>query len=834
MTESRRQRIIPACRPREPGGQGKSISQLSMDSHPTPTRGEHFAGVTGYLGQYVRRNIYAARNVPCLSDHGFYGILDGEMKPIEYFVPGIRDEREAILARLRRPIPPHVTTAYTTAYSEPGETVLVPYCQGPSTVREITEGGRRALALNFDPSVVGVLRTALLPLPERKLVAVVARLGDSMKQGVPLSQYLKNLYASFCPACLRPAVADYFVWDREQDAPVAKYIRCPSCGWDGRTAVESEDRDRLAQVPVRGMHYHYVLDRVAPQTLSESFRARAESLLRLYSPRNLYALAELTIRIEGLFQDQAQHQALTALLLDCLDRCSSLTPLPSSIARRRGLSRPNRYLERNVWFAFRESITRLQSSSGRPIPEPAPSIGAFCASQEGTAVYVGQGLVRDLPEILAPHSIRLILFSPPALDAAAWTLSYLWGAWLHGNDSVTALRPLVRQRTHDATWYARVMASSLRRLAGLLRKDGRLVLVLSGESTVVLEALTLAALRARLDVATLLQCGADYRLELTPSLPPVPPASPVSLEEQIVEVVLKAAMGLIQARGEPVPWRTLHAEVQRQLAATGLPARALGAQTEELSPLDLVGDKVRASLENPELMRLAGPEGQEELWWLADPAEVDTPLCDRVERATHQILENSLGTTEEEFAAKVYRQFPGSLTPDAGLIAACLRSSGRQSTAGYWQLRPEDLPAERKAERHRVIQDLLALGKRLGYRTVPGREPFDVAWFGGETVRALFLVRWQAALGKTLALSGWTQNARPYLVIPGGRAALVSYKLAHNPLWQQAVDEAGWRFIKYRHVRRLVAQPELDEYVLQTIVGLDPIVEQEAAQLSLF
>jgi hypothetical protein len=62
----------------------------------------------------------------------------------------------------------------------------------------------------------------------------------------------------------------------------------------------------------------------------------------------------------------------------------------------------------------------------------------------------------------------------------------------------------------------------------------------------------------------------------------------------------------------------------------------------------------------------------------------------------------------------------------------------------------------------------------------------------------------------------------------------VSYKLAQNPVWQTTVDEQEWRFIKYRHVRQLVARPDVDEYTLRTVVGLDPIVEQESAQLSLF
>jgi hypothetical protein len=130
-----------------------------------------------------------------------------------------------------------------------------------------------------------------------------------------------------------------------------------------------------------------------------------------------------------------------------------------------------------------------------------------------------------------------------------------------------------------------------------------------------------------------------------------------------------------------------------------------------------------------------------------------------------------------------------------------------------------------------MIQHLLALGRHLGYRA-GSHPPFDVGWFRGDQVRAVLVVRWQAALSETLALD--PHGSRPYLVIPGGRATLVSYKLAHHPLWQQAVDRAGWQFIKYRHVRQLAAQRDVDEYALQTIVGLDPIVEREGAQIPLF
>ena len=187
------------------------------------------------------------------------------MRQIEHFVPGVLDEDDVALSRLRWPIPPGVTRAYTDAYTDPGEVVLVPYCQGVRVVREVLASERQVLALNFDPVMVLVVETALNAPAERDLDAAVARLGDDLKQGVPLRRYLEDLYVTTCPACLRPAVAGHFVWDRDLDAPVAKYLRCPVCAWDGQAAVDQEDLARLAEVPAQGMHYHYVLDRVAAQ-----------------------------------------------------------------------------------------------------------------------------------------------------------------------------------------------------------------------------------------------------------------------------------------------------------------------------------------------------------------------------------------------------------------------------------------------------------------------------------------------------------------------------------------------------------------------------------------
>jgi len=755
------------------------------------------------------------------------------MERIEHFVPAARGEIEGIVEHLRSPIPPGVGEAYVRSYTEPGERVLVPYCQGPEVVRELLSLGREPVALNFDPLLVLLARTELATPARRELDAAVARLGDSLKQGVPLRHYLMELYATVCPACQRQAVADYFIWDREDEAPVAKYVRCPACDWDGRTALEAEDRMRLEQVPAGEMHHHYLLDRIAPASHGRALRSRVESLLGIYSARNLYALAELTLKIDSIFSEGALVDALRILLLDCLDRCSSLAALPGSRARRRGLARPARFPELNVWRAFEQAAARLQAPSATPVPALAGSVAEFLLEGHHCEGVVAIGLVRDMPRALPPRSLGLILTSPPPLDSSVWSLSYLWGGWLLGAEAVTSLRPLLRQRTPDADWYARVMAGSFSTLVDLLRDNGRLVLILTNQRPSVVEALIFAASRARLGVMSLVQCGSDYRIELAATFPQPTIAARDTLETEICRITADAALQMIRIRGEPVPWSTLHAEIYRQLAETGLLARASDPGSSGPTVLDLVAEQVESALRTDRFVRLPAHESREELWWLTEPGKMASPLCDRVESVAYEILQDTLTISQTDFTAAIYARFGGRLTPDAGLVAACLDAYGSEVMPGWWQLRAEDRPQKRAEERRAMVKHLMVLGQRLGYRSIEW-DPFDVGWLDGQTMVAVFVVRWRALVSESIALGRTGSGVRMYLVIPGGRAALVSYKLAHNPLWQMAVDRDGWWFVKYRHIRQLVAQPDVDEYTLRTVVGLDPIVERETAQLPLF
>jgi hypothetical protein len=242
-------------------------------------------------------------------------------------------------------------------------------------------------------------------------------------------------------------------------------------------------------------------------------------------------------------------------------------------------------------------------------------------------------------------------------------------------------------------------------------------------------------------------------------------------------------------------------------------------------------------------------------------AEASTPLADRVELAVAEILRDLLAVAEVDLSRQVCARFPGPQTPDAHLVRLCLFSYGEEHAPGHWRLRTEDVFEARVTETDAVIGDLAALGRRLGFQAVlgaPRAGEWAVRWVdeAGHTPYA-FAVRTNAVLGDLLfgrpfllpgLHGGEIQPSLPQtgsqggvtvpcLTLPGGRAVLVGHKLRHDPRLRRAVERHGWQFLKFRHLRHLVeevAAKQLDRYAFRAALGLDPIVEQVEAQMSLW
>lgn len=757
------------------------------------------------------------------------------------FIPGKLAPPTGPLARYRPAQPRGAVEAYVRGLSEPGDLVVDLFCQGPQIVREAVEAGRRALGISVNPLLLLIARLGLGQCEAHSLNAAFTYLADERKGDVPLRHYLNDRYRSPCPTCEATGVAEWLAWEREGDRPFWKAVRCPRCdGAQEGPAVEA-DVKTAHQAPPRGLAYYYALDRVAPR--GHPGRERAAQLLELYTPRNLSALMDLAMRLDGLDADQAVKLALTGALLDCFDRGSSLDPYGEERARPRTLRVPAHYIERNVWLSFEDGVS-CSSAVGACAPVQRVDDADALLAGEAEGYTLISHAARDVRQRLPAQIAALIFVDPPRPDGVFWALSALWAGWLWETPAALALRPYLRRRRFDWDWHGRVLKAALRAAGPLLAPGGYLITLSCNPEKALLASTCVSASGSGYTLAGWgYEPDVGYRLiwRWTPDAATGERlADDVNLENlahDLSQAAGEAAIHILHRRAEPTETTTLTGGVYGDLTERGALARtaaSLERAGKQRHALSFVMDAIDDGLDAAPLVDIASEK--EARFWLAAPRRTDEPLADRVERAVWELLAHQSPWPINALIQAIYARFPGQLTPDLALALTCIDSYGAAEGETV-RLRPEDAPLQRNAELDRVRESLVILGERLGFKPVRGGS-WDVRWLDRKAdgrEQYVFDVTAEVSLGDYL-FAGRTvdEGAQRRLVIPGGRAALVDFKLRRDPRLPRLVEAGQWQFIKFRHLRRLLAQPDLDRYAFQTVSGLDPIVEQEAAQIPLF
>jgi len=734
---------------------------------------------------------------------------------------------------------------YVRALTRPGDLVVDLFCQGATPVQESVVAGRRALGFSVNPLLLLVARLGLGRCTPDALNAAFTRLADSRKGDLPLHRHLADLYRSHCPTCGGPGVAVWFAWDRDGEYPFEKAVRCPGCKMARRDEIQSgppdgEDVENARHVQPHGLAYYYALDRAAP--LDHPARERAAELVELYTPRNLAALMDLTMRLDRLSSDldDGVMTALTGVLLDCFDAGSSLAPYGEERSRPRTLRLPSRYIERNVWLCFEEGFVRLLADISSPqddIPSAVDVATLLAGPTTGYALV--SHAARDVQAVVPTGSAALLFADPPRPDGVFWALSALWAGWLWDSPSARAMRPLLRRRRFDWDWHRRALQAALQAAGPLLTSDGYLITLFSDTPNVE---------RALAESVSLAARGAGYTLSGWGYSPEVGQRLVWRWEaetgDEDVETLYHAladaaewtVVSTLRERGEPTCHTLLHASACTHLAERErtVPAASAEGSADQPEPFAQVADALRFAFESPAITRCPEPTGSEDsLWWLTDPEPADHPLADRVGYVVWELLARQSDWSLPELEHAIYAHFPGSLTPDLALVLVCIESYSIQE-GDRLRLRPEDDPGRRADEVERLGRDLVTLGQRLGFE-VRRQEEWDLGWSSQGRQVYVFDISAAVALGRCLLGQRESDvGAQRCLVLPGGRAALVNFRLQRDSRLARAVQADGWQFVKFRHLRRLLTEETLDRHALKTVLGLDPIVEQGAAQIPLF
>lgn len=736
----------------------------------------------------------------------------GKFGPLSRFLPPIPDGVALNLLQAQTPSLPS------------GTWILDPFGASPRTAVELARSGYRVLIAANNPVARFLIEMAAHPPLETEFRAALADLATARKGDERIEPHLRALYATDCSRCGRTIMAEAFLWERDASAPYGRIYSCSYCGDNGEHPITPADVHR-ATIAIAGLHRTRALERVAP--LHDPDRANAEEAIAVYPLRAVYALFTLINKLDGLALSPLRRRCLEALLLSTCDQANTLWAYPTTRERPRHLSVPPRYRENNVWQALEDSIA-LWITHEPVVPlvtwpnqlEPETNrLGGIC-------IY--EGRLRDLISNLSDLSIGAVVATLPRPNQAFWTLSALWAGWLWGREAVGPFKSVLRRRRYDWAWHTTALTSALKALVEYLPTGIPFVGLIGEAEYGFLNAATIAADLAGFDLQ-----GMTLRDENNPAYflwQRGDPAKSYSEQGTTGPLVQEAISSFMKELGEPTDYLHLSAASIINLCALHIfrkPSQSLAsAEKTEDHPANLFSQAQNTIREvltvHGGFLRYSTAETFEiGHWWLREVKGQITPLSDRIEMEIVNYLIEHPGCNQAQITRRLCETFPGLFTPGIDIIQICLDSYGSQNPpeSGDWYLRPADTPGNRQSEMDVIRGQIYALAERLGFMA-QGDSP--IVWLDELNQAQYWYFIKTSGIFSDIVLNTGLPPGRTLIVLPGSRANLVVFKQRKDPRLAQ-IMQAGWRFLKFRHLRWLLETQILTRGSFDEQLNADPL-----------
>lgn len=727
------------------------------------------------------------------------------------YIPGQPWDGDIPLARYLPRLEEGVMTKWINAHSGDQGMLIDPFGTSPSLALEVARNGRQILVAANNPIAKFLIEAAASAPASADLQAALSELAAARRGQERLEPHIISLYTTECDHCNQQVTAEAFLWRKDEQAPYARIYACPHCDNSGEFPATQTDQNEAAKFTASGLHRSRALERIAP--IGSPHRKHAEDALDVYPPRAMYALSILVNKLDGLALDAKQRKLLEALLLTTMDRSNAMWSHPRGRTRPKQLSIPTQFREHNIWYSLERSVSQWESDASEIRVSSWPQIPE---GEAGICLY--EGRVRDLSRELKSLDIAAVVTALPRPNQAFWTLSALWSGWLWGHEALGAFESVLGRRRYDWAWHTGALHSALHRLKEGLGKTIP-VFSLVTESEARFEAAALIAgnyAELHLDQLDLRpQAGQSqftWRMSKT--------KEKTSKTGDATAVIQKAAGEVLEEIGQPTEFSRMQAAALLQLQQKGWLASIGKTAGEAYSEFNTLME-LSLSMGN-RFKRFGGGEDLEGgLWWLQEQQGSSDPLADRVEVAVVQHLIKNAETSFESIDEEMCRQFPGLLTPPRDLIVKLVSSYGRDSEA-LWSLNPSDSPEARRVDLDEIKQHIATLGNRLGYEVV---ENAAIRWTSAEK-HTLYCFHVQASALFKEILDHQHRSENAFIVLPGGRAELVLFKLKQDPRMQEII-QAGWKFIKFRGLRRLADNPTVQRDSIEELFALDPLAEDD-------
>jgi len=695
----------------------------------------------------------------------------------------------------------------------PGSWVLDPFCSTPLTSLQAAQAGYRVLVTSNNPILAFELEM-LCQTPEKsEFQAALAELASTRRGETRLETMLQSYYLTQCATCGREIQAEAFIWKRGEHSPYARIYHCPHCGDEGIHPAVEADTNRLAPIlRSEPLHRARALEKATLPEMDADERKNVEEALKVYPVRALVVIVNLLNKLDAYPHHSVNRRLLQALLLPVLDSGTSLWSYPETSDTPHLLQSPAEFIEKNLWRELESAIDLwLQASSPNKL-----NLWPDRIQEPGIILFPGRAKEFAKPEEL---EFSAAVCNLPRTNQAFWTLSALWSAWLWGKEISARYAGVLGRRRFDWHWHARALQSPLEAVNRLTDEGTPVLGLVSGAVPGFVLSSAAAASAAGLK-NTGAVCKPD-RLEIQYHWESSK-QKPIAGRENPQNIMRVAIRQTLMSAGQPVKYLAPYASAVNALGELRLlPAVDDPLFPEKLGEIQNGISKIfldRTFIHHYESAAQDVELGQ---WYLENPANCETPLDDRVERVIVNLLLRESTLTVSEIQQEIASTLGGMIAPADSLLQACLASYAEvDTTNGSWRIKPGESPAARRADLAKMQGFLTEIAARIGL-VAEGYQPMVWKSATNQQIQYRFFLGASAIIDEYLADQP-EENIESVYVFPGSRAALMQYKLDHNPRLRELTRQ-GWHFLKFRYLMALAQRTELNLELWHLLLDGDPL-----------
>ena len=724
--------------------------------------------------------------------------------------------------------------------------ILDPFGSSPLAIVELAQHGIPVLVCCNNPINRLLIELFSQPPSTEELISLISEIAAIKKGDTRLETYIRSYYQSTCNSCGAEVEVETYVWGKKNNDLnyhlQQKKYHCQECGQNGEFPINDRDIQLLGKMPPFDIYENEAANKVV--SVNDPEWQSVLETVHLHPQRSLYILLTLLNKVDSILITNQDKKRFSALYLGLVDSANGLWPYPARAYRPKQLVPFSQFIEHNLWLEIEKTVEKWEFI---PFREDFPQVVHYPQKPTSNEICIFEGRFVDLMKKEPDLEFSQIVTTLPRPNQAYWPLSAIWAGWLLGKESVSPYKNVLQRKRYDWGWHCRALKNTFLEIIETNQSTNSVAGFIEENEPNFLAAALIAGDLAGFELSEFAMQSDMRRAQFVWKVPiktfdkPKTNFQKQEIEELLQRRIEQALSAEIDKAHEPIPINNAHAIAMTQ-SVTVTPSA-----NDTLSPKFTLKDIYQTDqsidfpntflnlfekcIDKSNVLALIPGESksiENKYVWKKDFTQNNQiSLSDQIEQFVYSLFTENKKLSYEDFLTKIFERFCGFSTPNQEFLNICLISYATPlQKSEFWELKN----GENRLNRQNDLIEMETIIHHLGEKfNLIVKSNQILQWLNKNEV---VISEWKIQTTGNLSEISFVddRDINRYLLVPGSRVNIVLNKIHHNPILSEVLQKY-WKIVRFRQMRWLIDQPDVDFEHIENWLNYDPIA-YENPQLS--